>query len=207
VEYAELGGKSRVLDAGVGMGRLLSMLPENINKYGMDISIDYLKAAREKGIDVCMAMIEDMPYEAGSFDMVICTDVLEHVLDLNKVCVAILNVLKVGGMLIVRVPYREELDAYLSPQYSYHYAHLRNFDENSITLLFEKVFKCKVLACAASVPVVQANLLKFRMPGLLERGLHMIVRFVSKLNKGLYILLRGWLYKPCIMNCVVLKQE
>jgi SAM-dependent methyltransferase len=133
-----------ILDVGVGLGRLLSRFP-NLQRYGMDISFGYLEIAQSQGIDVCYAMIEDMPYKECLFDIVVCTDVLEHVVDLNLSCAKMLAVLKQGGFLIVRTPFREDLSLYLSPTYPYQYAHLRNFDENSLRLLFERVFNCEYI--------------------------------------------------------------
>jgi SAM-dependent methyltransferase len=138
-----------VLDVGVGLGRLLSHFP-TLQRYGIDISFGYLEIAQSKGIDVCYAMVEDMPYKRDLFDVVVCTDVLEHVLDLNLACAKILSVLKEGGFLIVRVPFREDLSPYLDPTYPYQYAHLRNFDENSLCLLFERVFNCEYIDMATA---------------------------------------------------------
>jgi len=134
----------RILDVGVGMGRLLDRFPL-LDRYGMDISLGYLKHAQAKGIDVCMSRIEDMPYRPGYFDAVVCTDVLEHVLDLNFAFSKILSVLKPGGILICRVPYREDLGCYVEPSFPYEFVHLRNFDEHFIRLLVEKVFNRKLL--------------------------------------------------------------
>ena len=50
-----------------------------------------------------------MPYSDESFDVILCTDVLEHVIDLNLCVAKILSVLKKGGLLIIRVPNREDL--------------------------------------------------------------------------------------------------
>ena len=142
-KYAS-GEKKKIMDAGVGMGRLLERFPA-LERYGMDISRGYLRLAKEKGIEVCMALIEDMPYKNDFFDIVVCTDVLEHVLDLNLAVTKILNTVKEDGILIVRVPYRENLSEYLNPDFPYQLVHLRNFDENNLRLLFEKIFKIKVL--------------------------------------------------------------
>jgi 2-polyprenyl-3-methyl-5-hydroxy-6-metoxy-1,4-benzoquinol methylase len=43
---------SKLLDVGVGMGRLLERFPQH-RRFGMDISLRYLKYAQAKGIEVC----------------------------------------------------------------------------------------------------------------------------------------------------------
>jgi SAM-dependent methyltransferase len=141
-KYFRDGG--RVLDVGVGLGGLLSRI-ENANRHGMDISLKYLEQAKSRGIDVCMSKVEDMPYSHELFDMVVTTDVLEHVFNFNVAVENILSVLKVGGILVVRVPYRENLSHYLRQDCPYDYVHLRNFDEWSLMLQFEKEFRCKTL--------------------------------------------------------------
>jgi len=200
----DINGK-KIMDVGVGLGRLLSALPEGFDKYGMDISIDYLKVAKSKNIEVCMSMVEDMPYRSELFDMIICTDVLEHVLDLNLACKKILGSLKKGGMLIIRVPYREDLSNYLASDYPYKYAHLRNFDENTLTLLFEQVFGCKMVECVVGVPVMQDSLLKFKLPAFIHRIVFFGIKQMKSLNHDAYDFLRGMCYKPCVINCAVLK--
>lgn len=133
-----------ILDVGVGMGRLLSSF-ENYHRYGMDISFGYLKLAEQKSITVCYSQIEDMPYKENIFDIIVCTDVLEHVIDLNHCIGMILSVLKKNGILIIRVPYKESLKGYLSPDFPYRFCHLRNFDEFSARILFERVFSCEII--------------------------------------------------------------
>lgn len=135
--YARDGNS--ILDVGVGMGRLLGRFPK-LRRYGMDISEAYLKHASEQGIEVCYAKIEDMPYAENIFDIVTCTDVLEHVLDLHLSFTRLMSVLKPGGTLIMRVPYREDLSFYLSPECPYEFIHLRNFDEHGIALMVQKIF-------------------------------------------------------------------
>lgn len=144
----------RILDVGVSLGRLLERCPE-LERHGIDISLDYLRIALRKGISAAFSRIEDMPYRQGVFDLAVATDVLEHVLDLNLCTERILSVIKPGGHLIVRVPYREDLSPYLQPGLPYEFIHLRNFDEHSLRLHFEKVFRCEVLETRTAAPYYQ----------------------------------------------------
>lgn len=144
----------RVLDVGVSLARLLERFPA-LDRHGIDISLDYLRIARGKGVEVCYARVEDMPYVDELFDMVIATDVLEHVLDLNRCTTQMLRVLKPGGHLVIRVPYREDLSPYLQPGLPYEFIHLRTFDEHSLRLHFEKIFRCEVLLTEPVAPYLQ----------------------------------------------------
>lgn len=155
---------SHILDVGVGQGRLLGSI-DRLQRFGIDISFDYLRQAQQKGIEVAFARIEDMPYKNESFDAIVVTDVLEHVIDLHACTKQILRVLKPGGHLIIRVPYKEDLEVYLQEGLPYEYIHLRNFDEHSIKLLFKKVHRCDVLDMSTIYPYWQGETrLRYRPP-------------------------------------------
>jgi SAM-dependent methyltransferase len=133
-----------ILDVGVGLARILARFPA-LRRFGMDISWGYLGIARGQGVEVCFSRIEDMPYRPDTFDVLVCTDVLEHVLDLNLCCQKLIDVLKPGGVLIVRVPVHEDLSRYVDPSFPYEFVHLRGFTEPSLRLLFERILRCEVL--------------------------------------------------------------
>lgn len=147
---------SRILDVGVGLGRLLEPLTE-YKRYGVDISLDYLAIAKRRGIEVALAKIEDLPYQAGFFDAIVVCDVLEHVFDLNYCCEKILSCLRPGGVLIVRVPFKEDLGVYLKDDLPYEFIHLRNFDEASLRLHFQKIFGLHFLEAAPTTPYLQGT--------------------------------------------------
>lgn len=136
---------AKILDVGVGLGRLLSRIDMRLDMYGVDISLPYLKEARDKNINVCLSKIEELPYLDDLFDIIVSTDVLEHVLDLNACIEQLLRVLKPGGVMLIRVPNKEDLSAYLTYD-KYKYVHLRNFDKASLELFFGKIFNCVVLS-------------------------------------------------------------
>ena len=197
--------ESKILDVGVGMGRLVGPLHE-YHRFGVDISLGYLKHARLSGIEVCMSRIEDMPYKEEFFDACITTDVLEHVLDLNNAVTKIFSVLKKDGILIVRVPYKENLSYYLSSLCPHDLGHLRNFDEHSLISLFEKIFGFTVLEWDLSGyrggPVRLVNNYRY-CSALIRRSL----RLVEKLSGNAYEFFVKRLKEPSTINMVVKKEK
>lgn len=202
-KYAKAGDK--ILDVGVGLGRLLGEFT-NIDKYGIDISFDYLEKAASRGINVCLARAEDMPYTAGYFDLIVCTDVLEHVFDLNLALEKILAVIKPGGVLIVRVPYREKLSLYLQEDYRYEFSHVRMFDEYSLSLLFRKIFRCEILEWSYGLYMLLDYKLKYQFPIYRVNKLFMqLLAVLKKVNKRSYEFMMKKYFDAVEINFVVKK--
>lgn len=194
---------ARVLDVGCGLGRLLSRFPE-FERYGMDISPSYLRHAQREGITLCLARIEDMPYIDNYFDLVICTDVLEHVFDLYGACTQLLRVTRPGGILVVRTPYREDLSSYLSPNLPYDYVHVRNFDEDGLRLMFEKIHDGQLLELVKGpllIPWVSPRC-RLHVPGL-ERLFRMAARLSRFGGQSFHQAVLGWAYDPSEINVAV----
>ena len=193
---------ARILDVGVGTGRLLERFP-GLNRYGLDISLDYLRLAREKGIEACFARAEDMPYPRQSFDIAVCTDVLEHVLDVNATISEIQRVLKPGGLLIIRVPYCEDLSPYLQSDYPYKFAHLRTFDENSLQLTLCRIFDFEFVL-ADYVTLIHGGKFRFPLPGIRWLVAGRLAWFVRQFP-SLHAPLARLLCTPTFINIVVRK--
>ena len=109
----------------------------------LDIS---LQVAATRGVKTALCNLEQTPYADGVFALVACTDVLEHVMDLNRVVWEMLRVLRPGGVLVIRTPDSEDLTGYLEPEYPYRFVHLRRFDAPGWRLLLDRVFGLEVLA-------------------------------------------------------------
>jgi SAM-dependent methyltransferase len=139
-EFTEAG--AHVLDAGCGTGETLAGL-DHLERDGVDIIPDYRDAVTANGLFAEVGDLEALPYLPSAFEAVVCTDVLEHVLDLNAAVRELLRVLRPGGVLIIRVPDSEDLHDYLDAPWRY--IHLRRFDEASVILLFTRVFGCEVV--------------------------------------------------------------
>lgn len=202
-EHARPG--DRILDVGVGLGRILGQTPE-FQRYGTDISLAYLERAARQGIEVCYALVEDLPYHPETFDVVTCTDVLEHVFDLNAACRNMLSVLKPDGRLIVRVPYREDLAVYAAPSCPYEFVHVRNFDEHSLRLLFEKILGARVVAMSTVGRGARPSRLGSALPAPAGKDLvSSALRGGRRLAASAYRTVARWRQQPLEINVVVKK--
>ncbi len=122
---------AEVCDVGVGKGFLArSLLARGAASVtAVDISLHYLaRLTGQPGILPVMANAEALPF-VDHFDIVVTTDVLEHVLNVGSFLYSVNRALRANGRFYVRVPYRENLLPY-APQLgcSYRFVHLRTYD-------------------------------------------------------------------------------
>ena len=96
-----------VLDLGCAGGFMAeAMAQRGARVTGIDPAAKAIAAARAhasaQGLpiryDICVG--EALPYAGGSFDAVVCVDVLEHVADLNKVLAEVARTLRPGGLFL-----------------------------------------------------------------------------------------------------------
>jgi len=115
----ELKPGFKVLDAGCGGGRHLSEAyrARGVSVVGIDLNRDdALKAHNttkimrhegEHGGGASLVMVSDvtrLPFKDSSFDIVICSEVLEHIPDHGQAIAEVIRVLKPGRSLVVSVP-------------------------------------------------------------------------------------------------------
>lgn len=133
----------RVCELGVGRGllfdHLLSNNPSTLT--GVDISLAYLKRYRQPAsksdgrVRLALANAESLPY-ADEFDLVIASEILEHVLNVGDFLISLHRSLAPGGRVLIRVPYKEDLRQYARQNgCQYPYVHLRTFTRDNLVAM------------------------------------------------------------------------
>jgi 2-polyprenyl-6-hydroxyphenyl methylase/3-demethylubiquinone-9 3-methyltransferase len=99
--------KKDVLDLGCAGGFMAeAMAVRGANVTGIDPAVEAIVAARSHArtgglsIGYDFGVGEALPYADGTFDAVICVDVLEHVRDLKQVLAEVARVLRPGGLFL-----------------------------------------------------------------------------------------------------------
>lgn len=102
---AELPEQARILDAGCGTGRNLVELGALGEATGVDPSPDAIEFCRRRGLSsVAQAGLEALPFADGSFDLVVATDVIEHIDDDRGALTELRRVAAGDGWLLLTVP-------------------------------------------------------------------------------------------------------
>jgi len=99
---------SKVLDVGCGDGTTLSLIKRhygNFQDFGFDISERAVKLAKDKGVNAFVQNADDpFPFPDSFFDVIICSEVLEHLVFPGKCVKEIYRVLRSGGVAIFSIP-------------------------------------------------------------------------------------------------------
>tara|TARA_Y100000768_G_scaffold383505_1_gene365777 strand:- start:259 stop:1134 length:876 start_codon:yes stop_codon:yes gene_type:complete len=141
----------KCLDVGCGGGLFLESLNKNFTKYGIDIDNTSIKYAKDNfNSDYRVESLGEDSFNYNSLDLIIMRGVIEHVLDPNlyvKRCSELL--VKGGYVFICATP---NISSFTAKFYKQRWnlwhpiQHINLFDENTLTLLFEKYgFEKKII--------------------------------------------------------------
>jgi SAM-dependent methyltransferase len=102
--------------------------------YGIDICAEAIERAVRKGILARVGTAEVLPYKDNFFDIVILSEILEHVFNPRLVLKESLRVLKPGGLIIGSVPHPRGLNTKKRPIEKHEY-HARVFTRQKLNRL------------------------------------------------------------------------
>lgn len=92
----------KILDIGCGEGKIWELFP-NMDVYGIDMSQGNLKKAR-KFLKPTLGSAEKLPFKDKTFDLVVASEILEHLISPDKTFKEINRVLKPRGNAIITFP-------------------------------------------------------------------------------------------------------
>jgi SAM-dependent methyltransferase len=96
---------ARSLDAGCGSGRTLVELRAYGEVQGIELDPGAAEVASDRGAgEVRVGRLEELPWDADTFDLITCLDVIEHTPDDRVTLRELRRVCKAGGWLLVTVP-------------------------------------------------------------------------------------------------------
>ncbi len=113
----KLEPNSKFLDLGCGEGRHCfgAYMSENIDVFGFDMSLSDVSKAKtnfdqfnekksSKSCNFGVADAKKLPFKDNTFDYIVCSEVLEHIIDYQSALSEINRILKPQGKLAVSVP-------------------------------------------------------------------------------------------------------
>jgi 2-polyprenyl-3-methyl-5-hydroxy-6-metoxy-1,4-benzoquinol methylase len=173
-----------ILDFGCGRGSYYKLSLKH-NLYGLDISLENRLISENKGYKIIGATIEDIGQK--KFDLIILVDVLEHLPNPDEAIGLIYDHLKPNGVLLLQVPYREDLSAYLSDDYPFKYVHLWSFDEFLLEILLTRrnsfnLIKTKYTSFSSSLP----KIIKNNRYSLISKLVSKLYIYLHKISPNIY---------------------
>lgn len=137
-----------MLDVGCGEGRhifgvmqdhpLMKCIGIDMDKASLNKAeegYEYFKSISNAGAEFFIGSAYSLPFESDSFDLIVCSEVLEHLHEYNDAVKEIHRVLKPGGKFYASVPasWPEKICWYLSKEYQNQPGgHLRIFNQNDL---------------------------------------------------------------------------
>ena len=165
----------RVLDVGCGRAWVAQHLcPKNYEVVSMDISLENTSGALKtypfENHAAVVADVFSLPFNENTFDVIIASEIIEHVVDPQAFVANLIRVLKPGGQLIVTTPYKEKIKYSLCVhcnKLTPLHAHIHSFDEKILTSLYsgDDIQSCEYITFANKIPI--------------HLRMHVLLRFLS----------------------------
>lgn len=143
-----VGTDKRVLDIGCRNGAITEFYKEGNTVVGFDIDPNALLEASKRGIEIHLVDLNGIWPDVGQFDVVVMTEVLEHLYFPEKVLEKVTSVLKPNGKFVGSVPNAFSLKnrirlLFAKKQYSSFGdpTHINHFTHQELKELLQKHFK------------------------------------------------------------------
>lgn len=110
--FLDLKSKNELIDIGCASGhQVFKAAPLCKRVVGIDVGVEFITTAKKvaeenkiKNVEFILTEGNKVPFPDNSFDRLICSEVLEHVIEVDDFLDEILRVLKPGGIMVFTVP-------------------------------------------------------------------------------------------------------
>ncbi len=142
--------KGNILDIGCGQSPYNFLLNKSQTQYfGIDIvdaeKFDY------RNSNITPFNGEDIPFENDKFDAIICTEVMEHVANYQKLTDEMYRVLKTGGQGIVTIPW--------SARYHYIPWDYFRYTPSSLKTIFSKFSSAQIIPRGTDIAAISSKII------------------------------------------------
>lgn len=163
----------KILDVGCGKAWVAELCcPNGFVVVSLDISLTNVAKARVKypfeNHYAVVADVFNLPFKENSFDFIIASEIIEHVVSPKKLVENLMRVLKPGGTLLITTPYKEKLEYSLCVHCNKstpRHAHIHSFNEKNLESLFKdkelKLFEYHTFGNKALIHLRTHVLLRF----------------------------------------------
>lgn len=128
----------RILDIGSSHALYLRNLKADF-RVAFDIAYPYLESIpADSGVVSICGDAENLPFKGNFFDVVIVSDILEHIQNVQLLVKHLERICGPKTRLIVHIPWEEELAVYRDNKYEF--THLRNFNRHTFSELWKHNF-------------------------------------------------------------------
>jgi len=124
------GRDARILDIGCANGGLLLRLKKlGFQKLcGFDLPAGCIENTRKLGIDARFGSVTEHPQDAGTFDLIILSHVMEHLRDVRLAVRSVEKLLNDGGLIYIEVPDASEYASHVvAPFQDFNTEHINHF--------------------------------------------------------------------------------
>lgn len=168
----------KVLDIGSSHAMYLRELNAGF-KVAFDLAESYLRAIPKSDsiVPIC-GDAEDLPFKPDFFDVIIISDVLEHLLNPESLIQHLRGICGRQTRLIIHIPWEESLEPYVRCKYEF--AHLRNFNAYKFAQLMQGFY---VKRERATFPLLDEPLL-FKLHRKIPRRLYNLLSFIHLESKA-----------------------
>jgi SAM-dependent methyltransferase len=162
----------KVLDIGSSNAVYLRQLDAEF-RVAFDLVHAYLKVIPDiSGLARVCGDAEELPFKAGFFDVIIVSDILEHLLKPDRLIQSLTRVCRPDTRIIVHVPWEEDISHYRDSKYEF--AHLRSFDSYTFAELWRDYY---IRRTRATYPSLEEPIV-FKLADRIPRTLYNFCLFV-----------------------------